>query len=467
MLPLKGEALSFTAMLGCVAGYALLRPDAGGLLWFSDVFTTLGVMLLAAGALGFGVLRLRRAGVDGTGLALYAAAGVLGLWYIHVSHDDVYTNDLGGHVARIHYTVGHWLSPYGYHGFEDHHPPLYYYVAALAVQLAQWKAVPELTALRFLSWCSSLVFYGYGLLIVRQAGLRGAAYAGAAVLFLLWPANMHMAGKINSEAMYFSLYAASFYYGLRWWREGRPRDLRVALALAAVAVLVRSNAVMLYAALGVILLAGGRRRAWLALRQCGWRVAVLTALCWAGNLSRVWLPGDHAQLALQFGDTGGAEFGLWHFLSFDPVAFITQPFVALHKVTPFWNVCLSDFIFGIYDWGWPLGAAALNLLLLMVLLYMALGWALSDAGLWRGMLPYAMAVGMAFPALMVFAWWKQWIPDQEMRYVYPMLPCFAVLYGKAQAAWALRGHEAVARGGVALAGGFALLGAVFFTMQAR
>jgi len=321
-------------------------------LYGENILSSAGTLLTAAVFLAAVAHWLYQRGVDRISLALFIAAGVVSLHYIHISDNAAYTNDVQAYVAHVIFVGEHWLDPYGYVGWGDHHPPLYFYLAA-AVALAGhgFAKVSLLTVLRFFSWVAYLGFNAFGLLTLQRAGLKGRGYYACAALLLLWPGGLHMASKISNEPLFYACYAAAFYYAVRWYQEGSPRMLWWAVGLAGLSLMVRGNAVILFVLIALFLGVAWYQGKAYAARLSRWQWASLAlwlALCvlidsgkWLG-----WGP-DQPQFAsimemntftddgfcrgyqaideyLGYGDV--YEYPLSHYLSFNYSLMLKQPF---------------------------------------------------------------------------------------------------------------------------------------------
>lgn len=470
---MRHRDLAVYALSVFVLGLLLIHPNLkvgdNTRILFTNPWTFLGVVMISASVLGYICMLLWRVGVDRFSLGLLALSGVIGLLYIHVSTNTAYTNDVGGHMRRIFFTSRHWWSPYGFRGLEEHHPPLYYYLGVMITGLAQWfGTLSDWTALRFFSWCCTMVFHAYGLLTIRQAGLSKLGYRTALALFLLWPAMVHQAGKINSEAMFYAMYAASFYYAMVWVKEGRIDRLWLSLLIAGTGFLLRTNVLLLYGLLGVLMLMYWGKQPWrVLLGKRGGVLVAVTLLCFLANISRIWLPVVNPTVHYQFGDSGPAVFGFWHFLSFDVVHFLEHPYVEAPPGFPFWNFTLNDFLYSGYKWGDVTLPRFLNLQLVLVILFGLLPWLAAKPEQLRGMRPYAVMSLLSFVALMIFATWKGMVWDQEARYIYQVLPCLVILFGRAVEIMEVRGWPKTAWAAVVLVACFSFSGTVLFLVQWR
>jgi 4-amino-4-deoxy-L-arabinose transferase-like glycosyltransferase len=144
--------------------------------------------------------------------------------------------------------------------------------------------------LRFMSWVFYVVFSMYSLRLLHMSRLPKFSCHLCAVLFLLWPAGFHLASKINSESLYYALYAVAFYHAIKWYEQGKERHLMKAAFWAATSITVRTNGIIILTIIAaLVLIALLRRRILLQdffTRQ--WLgVGIFLLLCIATNMGKV------------------------------------------------------------------------------------------------------------------------------------------------------------------------------------
>ncbi len=115
-----------------------LNPqDKNFLLFGESALPSFGCILIFVASLGTALYALRRQGVDRVALILFTIAAFVSMHFFHNSANTIYTNDWTYHLAHTEFINTHWLEPYGYLGKQDHHPPLYFYAAAVMIWFAQ------------------------------------------------------------------------------------------------------------------------------------------------------------------------------------------------------------------------------------------------------------------------------------------------------------------------------------------
>jgi len=452
-------------------------PTPSVLLFGSNFLSSAGVLLMVFAAIGTVTYWLERRGVDRFSLAIFAVAGLVSLHYLHVSCNNAYTNDWyqmgGGHFPYADFISKHPLNPYGFHGWEEHHPPVYYYFAGAMIVFAKTiETLPVLTMVRFLSCFFTLWFSAFGLLTLRRAGLPTAIYRACAVLFLLWPAGIHLASKISNEPMYYACYAAAFYYALVWYQDNKDNQLMRALLWAGVGFTVRTNAIVVFAVIAALVLAAWCRERFdfrrLYSEEWG-LVALWLAIFLIINSGRIIIHSlDPGELAYHFGTGTSRHVPLSNFLIFNYKNFIISPFNTWSGAQTFWDYLLKTMLYGEYRWRNPDLARLLNLMECMIVLYITLTWLMLRRGEMQGkeMFPYVAAVLLPLAFHMIFMMWKSSMNNQDARYVYPMLPCFCVLYGRALVLLDER-RSVLLPVGIGLAYSFAALSVIFFWGQVR
>lgn len=453
--------------------YFDVTPNAEPVLFGNYLLPSLGCLLMSGAAIAFAVYWLARSGVDTFSLAVFILAALVSLHYLHLSSNSTKTNDWYQHLEKAIFISQNWSKGYDFWGREYHHPPGYYYLAAVVIRIAGLlQTIPLITAVKFISWLSFLGFNAFSLLTLRCVpGLNPMAYRLCAVLLLCWPASIHLACKVSNEPLYFAFYAAAFYFMLRWYYENKPSQLVAALLLAGITLTVKSSAIFLFLLCGVFMLVAWRRGRFqlnsLSNVQC---IAVANGLlalvlinCWqiisnpisAGKLSRHWgygLPEPYPASHFMFMD-------VWYYLRI--------PFVNWSRNQSFWDYLFKTSIYGEYVWFWPNVAMVLNGLLLVMVLYTFLPWLSARRNEWRGLLPLALGLLLPVIFLIIFMAWKHAPPNQDARLIYPALVCFIAWFGRSLSLAFERGALGLMGLGIGLPISFSTLSLVFFWFQAR
>lgn len=464
------SAMLFLAGIGLVLAGA--RGNELEELFGSSVLASAGVLAIAGSILAVFGKWLASRGMDKYSIAIALLAAIASLHYLHISSNGLYTNDIDGHINRFRTIAGNWLNPFGYREWQHHHPPLYYFIAALITNVTQvLGGISDVTAVRFFSWVCYLVFNGYGLLVLRRIGFAKGTYYCCAALFLLWPAGFHLASKIGPEPLYYALYAASFYYMLVWYQDRYAHLLRRAIVIAAIAFTVRTSAIILLAYIAaMVLVALVRGRFWIRPHEMKpWlRVGAAFIACVLINLSSYYFTGGDITYHLGIAKLNAEVWlpkELSHFLLLDYDYFVQHPYVSWSADQSFPDYLLKTAIFGEYSWPWPHVASIMSHLVLALAIYSVLPWFYATRSEWRGMMPFALGLAVPLVFHLVFNWLTLNMPSQDARYVYPALVCFVVLFGRSHLFYQRRGNVVLAALGPMLVLALAIISLVFFWMN--
>ena len=426
---------------------------------------TIGALLLAA------LLRLRRWGIDALSCILFLVWATVSLHYIHISNNYAYTNDVGSHIYRVKFMASHWLEPYGYSGWEAHHPPAYYYIAAVGLKVCNaFGVIPRLTMLRFMSWVFYVVFSMYSLRALNLSRLPKFSYHLCAMLFLLWPAGFHLASKINSESLYYALYAIAFYHILKWYEQGKKRHLMKALLWAGASITVRTGGIIILTIVAaLVIIALFRRR--ILLRDFftkGWiGVGIFLLLCMVINMGKVIF--YHYPLANHLGDAYAlqAPYDIGRYFHVNYIYTLQHPFNDWTDNQSFWDYVIKTSLYGEYIWPSPELAKLLNFLLMTIILYALLPWVSARRSNWSHMMPYALNGIIGLMYLIHFCAIGHGGPYQDARYIYPSLMCFVIFFGKSYEMQKARGEVVLTALGPLLVACFTGLSVFYFWTNYR
>lgn len=402
-------------------------------------------------ALGFlpWVLALGRAfGVRrGQWWVLIAALGVYTLYWAatpwHVrAHDEGFTG--GGHMGYVAYVAKHLHLPNPKAGWAFYHPGLYYVLGASVWRLAEALQLPPMEMMQGLSLALWLVYVtaaaGALRVTLRSPSLRLTATAAV----VLWPSSMLHSIRIGNDAALYAAVGAATWCITHWWQRRRDRHLLGAAFFVGLALVAKSNAAVLVAALlGVIALRtlrGGHWLRWRKLRVLG-GVAVLLATGAALNMGNAiyhylrgntsdWLVGNVALLdkGLRVPNTVEA------FLPLDIPTFLTEPWMGPRDDSTgrgnFWNYLLRTSLVGEFQFADEVargisllqGALLLGLLLLLVR-----RWRLNVRALWRD-LPWALLGGLWVASLIALRIKAPYSCSGDFRYIVPALVPMVVLW---------------------------------------
>jgi hypothetical protein len=254
------------------------------------------------------------------------------------------------------------------------------------------------------------------------------------------------ATNLNNDLAVYAAWGPAFYYLARWFRSQDMSCLHLALALAGVALMMKSSALLLFAIIGgaVLHALAARRIKWSALVTPRiFAVYGAVALCAAVNLGQLlygrFVQGQSADITyyipdLNFqgiGDHG--HFTLYYFLHFGIGDFIAHPYSTFMNEPGFLNYFLKTALYSQWNHpGNPGGLASIvNALTVLFLLATLLGCAL--AFIWRkqevrDLAPMVLGAVLPLPVLIAFTVLHNYEFWQSMRLVYPMLAPLMALF---------------------------------------
>lgn len=473
----------------------------GGLDIRADVadWTNVAEMIGAAAALLFlAVATMRRFAFDWSIAGLYAAGLAVRLAYLWVTPFSLRNHDGDGHIAYIEYILRHRSLPGPYDGWVFYHPPLYYVLAALWWRAIEFFGVTShytiLRALQLQAMLYELGFVAFGILTIdlwirhlppssfgRRLVSRSALRALCVALLCFWPsAVVHSARIANDDPLYLC-FGAAFYFVSRWWLSGRDGDLNWAAAWAALGMVTKTNALLLFvvlACLFAVKLVSDPQRRLAAYARRALLPSVLFLVSSGLALGRALLDtlgGRRGNLLVGNADRLPASLlvanGAANYLWFDLKSFVTQPFVDFGRDDSgrefFWNYALKTSLFGQFDFpSVPLSNLAvwMSFLLLVIVGCFLLGMAATPRGGWLEDLPATGTVAALVLGLAALRVSKPALSSNDFRYILPILAPFLYLYGHAVVRFCERGWSRLAIAGAI--GGWCFVGssAIFFAV---
>lgn len=398
------------------------------ILYGANFATSLGCLLVAAAPVFYGCYFLRQREVDWFSIAFFITAAIVSLHYIHISNNTAPTPDWDGHLGRIRFISTHWLEPYGYNGWQRHHPPVYYYLAAVVMWVVrQIGTIPELTAVRFLSWSFFLIFHIYNLLTVQRAHLSKNAHYIVAGLITLWPMGLCAAGQFSNEALYYAIYAASFYYLVCWYEERHLRLLGIAITLALFSFTVRSGSVIILGIVALTVLVQ-MLRGQFSLREMPIKLIVILAIfalcCGVISVGKLIFTND-TFIGVEFGKIQSIAS---YMLSFDYQYLLNTPNDTFGQKS-YGTMLVRSILFSDYAWQNPKLITLLSFLLITLFAYMIPAMIAVRHATLMSALPYIIGIIVPFTAHIFFSVLTKNVFAGNARYIYPIILCFSVLYG--------------------------------------
>lgn len=453
--PVRGVMFDFAPYLQSGTNHIDVTLNAGGVLGldfgpelYATVPPTMAAVLASFFMLGVGGLfaaRLHRGGV-GVWICFFFIASVLWHgWLHHRMSYGQFANDWEGHVDYVRAIGARLAWPSPYEGWVFYHPPLFYTVMAAVQHAASALGTFNvMVTVRLAALLCYLFFLYYGVKCLHVMLKHKQMQAWASVLFLFWPVSILLGGRLDSHSLFYALYAASMYHLLLAVQQKNFRQLMLAWGIAGSAMAIRSNALVMLGIHGVVTLhlLWSEGKDWPPLfswfrKKSAWAVLVVTLAATATNLGRTsyYQDVENRNEPILVGNLYGnnpatsivrKEPG--DYLLLDVRAYFESPFWDIGHDRGFWNAYLKSSIYGAFSARWPVFAAIMQTLLLVI-------WALAFYQLWylrknkdRMFVPYAALLLLPALAMMVHRYLHPFGASQDVRYVYPMIITLCALF---------------------------------------
>lgn len=401
-------------------------------------------LLVMAPLLGWALLLARAFRLRGDQAAVLGLALIPLCVYLSDTPWNHHAHDVGGdsgHLGYIIYVAQHLALPPPGGGWTFYHPPLYYIVGAAVWRWSQWLGLPGPETLQLLALLLWLVFLAAAAGTLRLALPRSSgSLLTATVALVLWPGGYIHGLVIGNDVPLYAAAGTATWFMLRWWRRGRRGDLLAMALCIGLALLVKSNAVVLAAAalalLGLRLLHRRSTRLWLDAALAGAFIAAGAALSFGVRYHQYlhhevsnWLIANAPQL----GSNLRVPVSLRAFLPLDVPTFLTAPWLDAYQDSSgranFWNYLLRSSLSGEFQFDGTVlrwvsflwGALLLWLLWLLLLPRNSLQW--SRRGLWREA-PLLLLGLLWVSSLVVLRIKTPYSCSNDFRYVLPLLVPF-------------------------------------------
>ena len=416
----------------------------------------------ASALLILGAASMRLLGFEWPLAAIYALGVAVRLAYLRVTPFSLRTHDGEGHIEYVEYILRHHSLPGPYDGWVFYHPPLYYVLGALTWRVITSMGITSyhtiLRGLQLQSMVYQLGFVAFGILttdlwiqrlpdstfgrrLLSRSGLR----ALCAALLCVWPSAIVHSARVGNDDLLDLCFGGGLYFVSLWWASGRDRDLNWAAIFGALGVVTKTNALLLFIVLAILLVVrfGSdsplnvrlyARRAFipfvLFLTSAGaalGRALLDTMSGKRGNL----LVGNADRLPTSLLVANGAENYLW----FDTKSFVTHAFVDFAGRDSgrefFWNYTFKTSLFGQFDFpsvSLSNLAVCASFLFLLILLCFLVGIAATPRSCLWADLPATVTVLTLVVGLAALRVSKPALCSNDFRYILPILPPFLYLY---------------------------------------
>ncbi|MDP7247389.1 MAG: glycosyltransferase family 39 protein [Candidatus Peribacteraceae bacterium] len=159
--------------------------------------------------------------------------------------------DTSGHLQYIRYLHQHWFwIPSANAGWEYSQPPLYYWLASLFSLPAKifGTDMAIITSLRIFSFILSIlvlfisVWLAQMLFKERNSLWKKCIFVS---VFAVLPGIVFLATRVSNDTMFLFVGMLFFAFLLRWWKEGKQKDLYTCFVLLGLCLLTKNNSIAL------------------------------------------------------------------------------------------------------------------------------------------------------------------------------------------------------------------------------
>jgi hypothetical protein len=386
---------------------------------------------------------------------------------------DIYMN--GGHFDYIHFLTMFRGLPDPSTGWEYFQPPLYYFFGTtvlfvnevwLHLSKTQFETIFELHDY-FAFWQKGLVvlfsvifvWYGYKTIKLFKLNfwLESIAFLGLA----LWPSGILHSSRIGNDSLFYAIFAMGFYYICKFQKDNKNNSLVSATISTCLAVVTKSNGLILVPILVLVIFQNNLIKSKLALdinskvkheKTWHWKKTIFTTLktlfyvgiAYSVNLGRTlyssivngtnWLVSSSETIS----ETLSARNGFGEYLTFDPIAFLSTVFVDTRydeQRHNFWYFLLKSSLFGEFDFqtSWQRNIAVLLQFFVLVLVLFFIILFFQDLLHWKKNTKDKSRVLLWFTALLMLGsliFYRLKLPftsNNDFRYIFPVLIPVSIL----------------------------------------
>lgn len=321
---------------------------------------------------------------------LIAAATALALrgWYVLNTSYNTRGYDTDGHIEYIRHILEHWSIPAAVDGWQFYQPPLYYLLAALPAGLAHVLGGDEPSTLfmvqlfSFFLSCASVVLASWIVVQLFPKKTQSSFATLAFALYAFFPATILLSSRINNDVLLEFLGLACIGSLIAWW-IGRDDSWWYASILTfSLALLTKSNALLLAPIIGVCLLLKPRLSMMQRLRLGGITIALLLVLNGWYVALRAFEGQTHIVANLTNLNSALRLDTAWENMAeFNPIRVVMQPYNNpwddAHGRQHFWEYLFRSAFTGEFSFGdrlAPVVSTALGLGLIVFLFSLIGGW---------------------------------------------------------------------------------------------
>lgn len=297
-----------------------------------------------------------------------------------------YSHDFSAHLTYITYFLKNLSRPNPFSCFECYQPPIYYFLSSFFYKIGAWVGFREPESMiQLFSIIIYCLLINVSLRIILKIELSKWPMRIGSALIILWPLGITKATDINNDMLVSMLILWSLYHTIDWYQNISFSSAIKAIAIAALAMFVKSNAIIAFVifAVATLLLILEKR---LSTKKLFSPLLILPILflCCLGSINTLYLI-SHNQLA----NTDKSTFvfhaldsnnPLWlgeqkpsYYLSFPWSVYLDQPYMNTFSDETgrkfFWNSLLKTSLFGEWNFGSNAIANYLNIVLISMIIY--------------------------------------------------------------------------------------------------
>ncbi len=214
--------------------------------YFNNIIFTLAICAVC--------MTLSRLGFDGWAIAIACASTYVYINVFMYRNNVKLTPDYWGHIPYIRHMAYNWLPPPSYDGWENYHPPFYYFIAGIASRIAMYYGRGDMHGARIVAFVSLMFYNLFGMLIIREIVTSKPIQRICFCILLFWPFINCMVGRLSNESLTYAFWAPIYYYLLLWMKRKNSKYLAVSLVLCGMTMLCKTSALVPAGAIGACVL---------------------------------------------------------------------------------------------------------------------------------------------------------------------------------------------------------------------
>jgi hypothetical protein len=319
------------------------------------------------------------------------SGALIRLAYFIVTPFGTRAHDVDGHIEYVRYILSHWSIPPAHEGWQFYQPPLYY--AAAAVWTRVWSLTGVLRDTDWMQWlafacaCATLVIAAF--IAAELFPRKQETPDKLRMLFLTigFPGLAFFAARINNDVLIAPLGFLALLFVLRFLRSSRVREWFLAIICTALAILTKTNAVLILPAVFVSLLLVPNKM--LRKRLHLMIIGALLVFLICGGFFFARMRSEGRSRAVIVGNIHSLSSGLLlrntpsSYLTFNPAGMIRQPYnqpwddASRRQYFP--EYFFRSAFFGEFDFGRPLQPMAQAVLIAWLFLLPVLAFGIYQA----------------------------------------------------------------------------------------